>query len=79
MTLAGVLCEVFDAQLNLLQWAKRLNNNGQHRIDLLALAPDVQDMAAVWSDGLENVDLERRLTYVVNTLGFIRSTQDPKF
>ena len=73
MASAGVSESEVQLQLPLLQLAKSQN------VKLLALAPEVNDADTVRTKGLQNVDPERRATYVVDSQGFISLTQDPKF
>lgn len=49
------------------------------RLSLLALAPEVEDERVVRSEGLQNVNIERRQAYVADAEGFIALTQDPKY
>mmetsp|Transcript_25603 Transcript_25603/g.36085 ORF Transcript_25603/g.36085 Transcript_25603/m.36085 type:complete len:472 (+) Transcript_25603:27-1442(+) len=70
---AGVLESASQLYLPLMQFAK------QNSLKLLAMAPEVDDVKTVRSEGLQNVDVSRRSQYVVDAEGFIQQTQDPKF
>jgi hypothetical protein len=59
--------------LPLLQYAK------SQSLDLLAMAPETQDVKAVRAQGLQASDPVRRAQYVVDTPGFIALPQDPGF
>ena len=48
-------------------------------IDLIAMAPEVQDIAAVRANGIPGVDAARRAQYVRDATGFIGQTTDPQF
>lgn len=60
-------------QLPILRFARKKG------VQLLALGPEIQDLDTVRREGLQNVDLQRRSRYVLDTDGFINLTQDPKF
>jgi hypothetical protein len=70
---AGVSEETVQLHLPLLQYAKSKS------LDLLAMAPEVQDVTAVRAKGLQNVDPARRDRYVIDAQGFIALSQDPAF
>jgi len=56
-----------------------LENIRPQSIDLLALSPEFDDIKVVRSQGLQEVDPERRSRYVIDPDGFIALTQDPSF
>jgi len=62
-----------ETSLPLLRFAKSKG------LTLLALAPEAEDLRTVRSEGLQNVNLERRQRYVADAEGFIALTQDPKY
>ena len=70
---SGVDQSAIDINLPLLRFAK------SKRMSLLALSPEVEDLKTVRSEGLQNVNLERRQKYVADAEGFIALTQDPKY
>lgn len=70
---AGVSEATVQLHLPILQYAKSKN------LDLLAMAPEDQDIKAVRSKGLQDVDPSRREQYVVDAQGFIALSQDPAF
>lgn len=51
----------------------------QKGLELVALAPELEDRKAVREQGLQNLDPQRRGSYVVDAQGFIDVTQDPRF
>ena len=59
-------------QLPLLQYAKSKS------LKLIASSPEPIDIRTVRTQGLQNVDPERRSGYVTDALGFIGWTQDPR-
>ncbi len=59
-------------QLPLLQYAK------SKQLKLIASAPEPIDVQTVRTQGLQNVDPERRSSYVTDALGFIGWTQEPR-
>jgi len=73
---AGVSLETQQAYQPLWDWVASCDPN---RLDLIALAPEVADIAAVRSQGIPGVNAERRAQYVVDAPGFIALTQNPKF
>ena len=75
---AGVSLETRQLYAPLFALASNSNNNNK-KVDLIAMAPEVEDMVTVRSQGLQNVNAERRANYVVDAQGFIGLTQDPKF
>lgn len=70
---AGVAEETIQLYTPLLQFAKVAS------LDLVALAPEIQDLQAVRLQGLGSVDAGRRSQYVIDTEGFISLTNNPKF
>jgi hypothetical protein len=70
---AGVSEATVQLHLPLLQYAK------SKKLDILAMAPEVQDIKAVRAQGLQNVDPARREQYVVDAEGFIAQPQDPAY
>jgi hypothetical protein len=64
---------IIEAQIPLMEWATT------QKITLVALAPELEDMQIVRTQGLQNVDLERRAIYVADSQGFIQLTQNPTF
>ena len=70
---AGVDQSTVETNLSLLKFAK------SKRMSLLALSPEVEDLKTVRSEGLQNVNIERRQKYVADAEGFIALTQDPKY
>ena len=70
---SGVDQSAIEINLPLLRFAK------SKRMSLLALSPEVEDLKTVRSEGLQNVNLERRQKYVADAEGFIALTQDPKY
>lgn len=64
--------DIISNQLPLLQFAKA------KQLVLIACAPEAVDMQIVRTEGLQNVDGDRRANYVVDAEGFIAWTQDPK-
>lgn len=65
--------EVITQILPLVQYARTKG------VPLLALGPEQQDLFTVRTQGLQNLDVDRRSKYVLDTAGFIATTQDPKF
>lgn len=63
---------IFENQLPLIQFAK------SKQLPLIACAPEVIDAQTVRTEGLQNVNEERRANYVIDAEGFIAWTQDPK-
>ncbi len=59
-------------QLPLLQYAK------SKQLKLIASCPESIDVQTVRTQGLQNLDPERRSGYVTDALGFISWTQDPR-
>ena len=57
----------------LIEWTRKNNLN------LIALAPEREDIETARKQGLQFVDSERRSSYVVDPDGFISLTQDPRF
>ena len=70
---AGVDASIVDAQVSVLQFARRSG------LELIALAPEAKDIQIVREEGLQNLSQERRSVYVMDPEGFIATTQDPKF
>jgi hypothetical protein len=73
MSNAQVPREVVELHMPILRLAKK------KRLNLLALAPEVEDVRLVRTSGLESLNAEKRLRYVSDTEGFVSSTQDPTF
>ena len=73
LTAAGLSEATAQLYLPLLAYAK------SQALDILALAPEIQDVQAVRAQGLQNIDPARRDQYVADTAGFIALPQDPKF
>ena len=71
---AGVSLTTQQLYAPILQYAKSTN-----ALDLIAMAPEVQDMVTVRSRGLQNVNPDRRAQYVRDASGFIALSQDPRF
>lgn len=59
-------------QLPILQYAKA------KQLKLIATSPEPMDVKTVRTQGLQNVDPERRSNYVYDAQGFIDWTQEPK-
>jgi hypothetical protein len=70
---AGVSEATIQLYLPLLRFAK------EQSLDVLALAPEPNDIAIVRAQGLQYLEPERRSQYVVDPQGFIASSQDPAF
>lgn len=70
---SGVSNATFDLYRPLFIFAK------QQQLDLLAMAIEPEDLATVRSQGLQNVNPERRSLYVMDPQGFIALPNDPKF
>jgi len=70
---AGVSMETIDLYKPILNYSK--SNN----LDLLAMSPEVEDVMTVRLDGLQNVNSDRRSTYVMDSEGFVQQTADPKY
>ena len=64
--------DIVDNQLPLLKYAK------MKQLSLIACAPEFIDSQTVRTEGLQNVNEERRANYVIDAEGFIAWTQDPK-
>lgn len=73
LTAAGLDRSAIDLYRPLLSSARRQS------LDLLAAGVESQDVAAVRKEGLQNVDVERRGRYVLDSQGFISSTNDPRY
>ena len=73
MVQAGVDRTVATNQIPLYELAK------SKQLKLLALSPEKEDIQTVQTQGLQNVDPQRRSQYVVDAQGFIEQTQDPFF
>jgi hypothetical protein len=50
-----------------------------NKFDLIAMSPEPDDLRIVRTEGLQNVNPDRRAQYVLDSEGFIALTQDPKF
>jgi hypothetical protein len=70
---AGVSEATVDLYKPLLALAKSSS------LDLIAMSPEIEDIKVVRSQGLQNIDPDRRAQYVVDSEGFIALTQDPRF
>jgi Uncharacterized iron-regulated protein len=64
--------DIVETQLPLLQFAK------MKQLSLIACKPQPLDIQVVRKEGLQNVNQERRVDYVMDTQGFIEWTQEPK-
>ena len=73
LTKAGVLEATVSLYKPLLTLAK------SNSLDLIAMSPEIEDIKIVRSQGLQNIDPDRRAQYVVDSEGFIALTQDPRF
>jgi Haem-binding uptake, Tiki superfamily, ChaN len=69
----GVTEPTAQLYLPLFQFAKK------NSLPLLAMSPEMVDIQQARSQGLQNVNAERRASYVVDTDGFIALSQDQKF
>jgi hypothetical protein len=69
----GVAEATVQLYLPLLQFAK------EKSLELLAMAPEPQDVQMARSQGLQNVPPERRSNYVLDPDGFIALSQSPKY
>lgn len=65
--------EIMNNQLSILKFAK------SKQVSLIASAPEMIDIQTARTEGLQNVDAERRANYVADSEGFIAWTQDPKW
>lgn len=70
---SGVEDAKIDLYLPLLRYAQ------QQSLDLLAMSPELEDIAAARKSGLKSVDLARRQAYVADPKGFIAQAQDPRY
>ena len=68
---------VADATTNL--YLPLLRYSRDNSLQLLALSPEKDDISTARKQGLQNVDPDRRKTYVADAEGFIALSQDPKF
>jgi hypothetical protein len=73
MIQAQVARQIAESHLPIIRLAK------MKRLNLVALAPEIEDVRLVRRKGLQNLDTEKRSRYVLDTEGFINSTQDPSF
>ena len=73
LTATGANGELAKRHLPIMRFAKK------KRCSLLALAPELSDLATVQKGGLQSLDPTRREAYVADAQGFIALTQDPKF
>ena len=73
MVQAGVDPTIATNQIPLYELAK------SKQLKLLALSPEKEDIQTVQTQGLQNVDPQRRSQYVIDAQGFIEQTQDPFF
>ena len=69
----GVAEATVQLYLPLMQFAR------QKSLELLAMAPEPQDVQTARSQGLQNVPPERRSAYVLDPNGFIALSQSPKY
>lgn len=70
---AGVPDSFVELYSPLLEFAR---SNG---VDLLAMSPEYEDIGEARRGGLQNVNSDRRGTYVMDAEGFIGLTQDKKY
>lgn len=70
---------VLDNYMPLFRWAKDQRQKSNKSMTLLALAPELDDIQSVRRNGLEQLNSQRRLQYVMDTNGFVQETLDPKF
>ena len=70
---AGVSSETLGLYQPVLEFA------ASQKLDLIALAVEINDRQTVLSNGLQNVDPSAREQYVVDPEGFIATVNDPKF
>jgi len=73
MTGAGVSASTVNLNMPLLKFAL------SKALDLLAMSPELGDISTVRSQGLQNLDVNRRSNYVVDSEGFINLTVDKRF
>ncbi|KAL7575937.1 hypothetical protein ACA910_000733 [Epithemia clementina (nom. ined.)] len=71
---SGVSLETQQLYAPIFQYAQATKS-----LDLIAMAPEVEDMITVRSKGLQFVNPERRAQYVVDAPGFIALPQDPRY
>lgn len=69
----GVSADTVELYMPLLNYAR------SQKLDLLAMAPEKEDLQTARSQGLQFVPQERRSAYVLDPNGFIALSQDPKF
>jgi len=69
----GVIEETIALYLPLVRFSRNKS------LRLLALSPEKEDILTARTKGLENVDTDRRKSYVVDTEGFISMSADPRF
>lgn len=70
---SGVEENLVDMYMPLLRYAR------ERSLQLLALSPEIQDIADARTQGLQAVNPERRQEYVADPQGFISLTQQPKY
>ena len=75
MTNAGVDGAVVDLYRPLMEQ----NLASLPTLDFLALSPELEDLKTAQSQGLQQVNPDRRAQYVVDAQGFIGFTQQPQF
>lgn len=73
MLRAQIPIQIVESHLPIIRLAK------MKKLNLLALAPELEDVQLVRKKGLQNLIPEKRSKYVLDTDGFINSTQDPSF
>jgi len=69
---ANLSQNMVENQLPILRFAKA------KQLSLIACSPEVVDVQTVRTEGLQNVNQDRRADYVIDAEGFIAWTQDPK-
>ena len=74
MTAAGVSEYTLELHMPLLKFAR-----SKKTLDVLAMSPEFSDIRTVRSDGLQNLNVDRRSNYVVDSEGFINQTVDKRF
>ena len=73
LTALGANEELAERHLPIMKFAKKRG------CALLALAPELSDLAIVQKSGLQSLDPTRREAYVADAQGFIALTQEPRF
>eukprot|EP00980_Cylindrotheca_fusiformis_P023863 scaffold11076_cov122-Cylindrotheca_fusiformis.AAC.7 len=69
----GVRKDFVDLYLPLIRYAKTRS------LDLLALSPETEDIVVARTKGLQNLDPDRRKSYVIDAEGFISMSGEPQF